>query len=88
MRGNNLRYRDETATLFAVNSDSIWGADGDRPWFATPERALVDAVNHPRYGVRCCDRPTSGGVEALCGLSGEFGDQLEVFVDVEHGEPG
>lgn len=51
-RLNTLKYREQTAKFFPADPDSIWGAVGDeRPRFATPERAIVDVVNHPRYGV-------------------------------------
>lgn len=47
-----LSFQGQTATFFATDPASIWGAvGGTRPWFASPERALVDVLNHPRYGV-------------------------------------
>lgn len=51
-RVTKLRYQGQTATFFATDPGSIWGADGEnRPYFALPERAIVDVLNHPRYGV-------------------------------------
>lgn len=51
-RVRQLRYQGQTATFFTADPASIWGADGDKhPCFALPERALIDALNHPRYGV-------------------------------------
>lgn len=47
-----LRYRGQTATFFQVDASNIWGWEPEsRPLYALPERALVDALNHPRYGV-------------------------------------
>jgi predicted transcriptional regulator of viral defense system len=47
-----LKYRQQTATFFRVDPSNIWGAESEaRPCFARPERAIVDALNHPRYGV-------------------------------------
>lgn len=47
-----LRYRGQTATFFRTAPTNIWGSDPEaRPRYALPERALVDALNHPRYGV-------------------------------------
>jgi len=50
--GSKLRYRGQTATFFKTDPRNIWGWELEsRPHFALPERALVDALNHPRYGV-------------------------------------
>jgi predicted transcriptional regulator of viral defense system len=47
-----LRFRGQTATFFKTDPTNIWGWDAEaRPRYALPERALVDALNHPRYGV-------------------------------------
>lgn len=47
-----LRFRGQTATFFKTDPTNIWGWGAEaRPRFALPERALVDALNHPRYGV-------------------------------------
>lgn len=45
-------WRGQTARFFAVEHDNIWGAGSPSgPQIATAERALLDALNHPRYGV-------------------------------------
>lgn len=47
-----LEYRGQTATFFRTDPENIWGwEDNEKPRYALPERALVDVVNHPRYGV-------------------------------------
>lgn len=47
-----LRYRGQTATFFKTDPTNIWGWEPEaRPRYALPERALVDVLNHPRYGV-------------------------------------
>ena len=47
-----LRFRGQTATFFKTDPTNIWGWEAEaRPRYARPERALVDALNHPRYGV-------------------------------------
>lgn len=47
-----LTYRGQTANFFATAPENIWGADPDAlPCYALPERALIDVLNHPRYGV-------------------------------------
>jgi len=47
-----LRYRGETVTFFKTDPSNIWGSEPKaRPHYALPERALVDVLNHPRYGV-------------------------------------
>lgn len=47
-----LRFRGQTATFFKTDPMNIWGWEpGERPQYAVAERALVDALNHPRYGV-------------------------------------
>lgn len=47
-----LRYRGQTATFFKTDPTNIWGwGTEDRPRYALPERAIIDALNHPRYGV-------------------------------------
>jgi len=47
-----LRFRGQTATFFTIDPTNIWGWKAEaRPRYALPERALVDALNHPRYGV-------------------------------------
>ncbi len=47
-----LRYRGQTANFFKTDPTNIWGWEPEaRPGYALPERALVDVLNHPRYGV-------------------------------------
>lgn len=47
-----LSYRGQTARFFTTDPTNIWGSPPEqRPRYAMPERALVDALNHPRYGV-------------------------------------
>jgi len=47
-----LRYRGQTAAFFKTDPTNIWGWDPEtRPRYALPERAIVDVLNHPRYGV-------------------------------------
>jgi len=47
-----LRYRGQTATFFKTDPANIWGWEPEtRPRYALPERAIVDVLNHPRYGV-------------------------------------
>jgi predicted transcriptional regulator of viral defense system len=47
-----LRFRGQNATFFQTDPTNIWGWDPDtRPRYALPERAIVDVLNHPRYGV-------------------------------------
>lgn len=47
-----LRFRGQTATFFKTDPTNIWGWEAEaRPRYALPERALVDSLNHPRYGV-------------------------------------
>lgn len=47
-----LAWRGQRATFFTADPTNIWGSDPDsQPRYALPERALVDALNHPRFGV-------------------------------------
>lgn len=47
-----LSFRGERATFFVTDPSNIWGAATRRgPQFARPERAVIDALNHPRFGV-------------------------------------
>jgi predicted transcriptional regulator of viral defense system len=47
-----LHFRGQSATFFKADPTNIWGWDPDtRPRYALPERAIVDVLNHPRYGV-------------------------------------
>ena len=51
-RVKKLSYRGQTATFLRAHPTNIWGyQEGVRPQYAQPERAIVDAINHPRYAV-------------------------------------
>ncbi len=54
-----LTYRSQTVKFYKTDPANIWGSKrGVGPRYARPERALVDTVNHPRYGVsltQCLD---------------------------------
>lgn len=51
-RVTTLTYRGERAVFLATRPEYIWGwVDDQRPHYATPERALVDVLDSPRYGV-------------------------------------
>lgn len=47
-----LSFRGQDAQFFQTSKGHIWGAArGSGPKYALPERAVIDALNHPRYGV-------------------------------------
>lgn len=47
-----LRFQGQTARFFKTDPTNIWGSEPDaRPRYALPERAIIDVLNHPRYGV-------------------------------------
>ena len=74
-----LRFRGQTATFFKIDPTNIWGWEADeRPRYALPERALVDALNHPRYGVSL----TQAATALLCAASRDsaFLDRLLAVV--------
>jgi predicted transcriptional regulator of viral defense system len=59
---SELRYRGSTARFFVVDPSNLWGWHGAASLktrrvrhgvspFASPERAIIDAINHPRYGM-------------------------------------
>ncbi|HTW98268.1 MAG TPA: hypothetical protein VMD59_05790 [Acidimicrobiales bacterium] len=51
-RVKQLSYRGQSARFLLTDPAHIWGwEEGVRPQYATPERAVVDALNHPRYAV-------------------------------------
>jgi predicted transcriptional regulator of viral defense system len=51
-RVEKLSYRGQSATFLLTRPANIWGwQEGARPQYAVPERAIVDALNHPRYAV-------------------------------------
>jgi predicted transcriptional regulator of viral defense system len=52
VRVHGFSYRGETAVFLIAKASHIWGWQNDeRPRFATPERAVIDALSHSRYGV-------------------------------------
>jgi predicted transcriptional regulator of viral defense system len=44
-------FRGEKAVFYTTKPARIWGWRSGNLHFALPERAILDAVNHPRYGV-------------------------------------
>jgi predicted transcriptional regulator of viral defense system len=51
-RTTGFSYRGETAVFLTTKPARIWGwQEGERPRIANPERAIIDALSHPRYGV-------------------------------------
>ena len=44
-------YRGEEAVFLTTRPARIWGWQPDGPHIASPERAILDGVSHPRYGV-------------------------------------
>jgi len=51
-RVKKLAYRGQSATFLLTGPTNIWGWDENaRPQYAVPERAIVDALSHPRYAV-------------------------------------
>lgn len=47
-----LSYRGQFTSFFRTDPRHIWGWEaGAHPQVATPERAIIDTLNHPRYGV-------------------------------------
>lgn len=47
-----LSFRGQSAKFAKTSAERIWGwAESPGPRYALPERAIVDALNHPRYGV-------------------------------------
>jgi predicted transcriptional regulator of viral defense system len=47
-----LSFRGQSAKFVKTDVENIWDwVETPRPRYALPERAIVDALNHPRYGV-------------------------------------
>ncbi len=47
-----ISWRGQTAAFMVTKPSKIWGwKSGHRHHYAEPARAIVDALNHPRYGV-------------------------------------
>lgn len=50
--GAPLCWREQQARFHQTDPTNLWGAVPDmRPSYALPERALLDVLNHPQYGV-------------------------------------
>lgn len=56
-----LSFRGERAVFLPTTPGRIWGWQEGGPHYATAERAIVDVINHPRYGV-----PLALALSALC----------------------
>jgi predicted transcriptional regulator of viral defense system len=50
-RVNGFSFRGETVVFLPTEQARIWGWREAGPHYALPERAVLDAVSHPRYGV-------------------------------------
>jgi len=50
-RVSSFSFRGEKAVFMATDPERIWGWQEHGPHYATPERAVIDAVSHARYGV-------------------------------------
>jgi predicted transcriptional regulator of viral defense system len=51
-RIQRLSYRGQSATFLLTDPQNIWGwQENALPHYATPERTIVDTLNHPRYAV-------------------------------------
>lgn len=49
---SSLEFRGQTARFFKTDPTNIWGAEPEMvPAYARPERALLDVLSHPRFGV-------------------------------------
>lgn len=46
-----ITYRGEEAIFLTTRPSRIWGWQPNGPHVAVPERAILDGVSHPRYGV-------------------------------------
>lgn len=78
-----LSFRGQSARFAKTNLKNIWGwVDAPGPRYALPERAIVDSVNHPRYGVAL-----SLAVDALLTAAERDSDFLPRLLDtVRHFE--
>jgi predicted transcriptional regulator of viral defense system len=56
----NFDWRGDHVRYVVTERDRIWGATRRGPQVATPERAILDSLSHPRWGVTF-----SQSVEAL-----------------------
>lgn len=50
-RVSPFSFKQESTAFLLTEASHIWGWQDDGPRFALPERAVIDAVSHPRYGV-------------------------------------
>jgi predicted transcriptional regulator of viral defense system len=57
---SGFSFRGEKASFVTTRPERIWGWEEQGPHFATPERAILDAVSSSRYGV-----PLSMAIDAL-----------------------
>jgi len=48
---DGFSFRKDHATFLVTQPSHIWGWQQSGPQFAVPERAILDAVSHSRYGV-------------------------------------
>lgn len=70
----NFSFRREKAVFLTTEVDHIWGWQRSGPHYASPERALVDAVSHPRYGVSLS--MAIGALDRAAGRDPRFLDRL------------
>jgi predicted transcriptional regulator of viral defense system len=75
-RVRGFSFRGEKAAFLPTERERIWGWREDGPHYATPERALVDALSHSRYGV-----PLSVALSALRKATQRDSDFLSRLVD-------
>lgn len=73
---SSFSFRGETARFLPTDSERIWGWKRSGPRFAVPERALVDAVSHSRYGVSLT--MALGALERAQEKTPDFLDRLAV----------
>jgi predicted transcriptional regulator of viral defense system len=76
-------YRGERANFAVTRPERVWGwSDEPGPRFALPERAIMDAFNHPRYGVsfsqaigalRTAQRTIPAFLDRLAGAARRYG---------------
>jgi predicted transcriptional regulator of viral defense system len=72
-----LRFRGQTVSFFKTDRTNIWGSPpGARPRFAVPERAIVDALSHPRYGVSLSQ--AVGALSQAASRDSAFLDRLQM----------
>jgi predicted transcriptional regulator of viral defense system len=75
----NFSYRGEKTLFLLTEYERIWGwSDDERPRYATPERAIVDALSHARYGVSFQQALTA--MLLVAGRDSRFMERLVVTV--------